>query len=100
MSKKNDDSIESFFRKAVAQQDNSYMDRDWQKMEKLLDAEAAKLTVLKLQRIKRGILTGTVLTGIITLVYFLVLNQQHPESRLLTDGSLMQKQAVERAEAP
>jgi hypothetical protein len=99
MSKKNEDSVEQFFRKATAQQDNTFMQRDWEKMEKLLDAEAAKVTVARFQRIKRAIFTGTVITGFVTLVYFLVNTQQHPESRLLTDG-LLQEQAVAGEEAP
>jgi hypothetical protein len=40
MSKKNEDSIERFFRKAVKQYDTPFMEGDWQKMEKMLDEEA------------------------------------------------------------
>jgi hypothetical protein len=99
MSKKNDDSVERFFRKAVAQQDDTFIQRDWEKMEKLLDAEAAKATVARYQRIKRAIFRGATVTGILALVYFLVSNQQHPESRLVTDA-LVQESAVAGAEAP
>jgi hypothetical protein len=99
MSKKNEDSVERFFRKAVEQHDDTFMQRDWQKMEKMLDAEAAKVTVAKFQRLKKVIFRGTVVTGIIALVYFLVIDQQHPESRLLTDA-LEKKQAVAGEEAP
>lgn len=41
MSKKSDDSIERFFKKAVAQQDLSHLDADWKNMEKMLDDRAA-----------------------------------------------------------
>jgi hypothetical protein len=99
MSKKNEDSVERFFRKAVEQHDDTFMQRDWQKMEQMLDAEAAKVTVAKFQRLKKAIFRGTVVTGIIALVYFLVIDLQHPESRLLTDA-LVKKQAVAGAEAP
>src|SRR5689334_11452448 len=100
MSKRNEDSIERFFRKAASQHDSSYMERDWQKMEKLLDDEANKVAAVKFQNMKRGFLTGSVVTGIVAIIYFLMSTQQHPESRLLTDGSLVQKQAVASAEAP
>jgi hypothetical protein len=99
MSKKNDDSVERFFRKAVAQQDDTFIQRDWEKMEKLLDAEAAKTTVARYQRIKRVIFRSAAVTGILAVVYFLVSNQQHPESRLVTDA-LVQESAVAGAEAP
>lgn len=99
MSKRNEDSIERFFRKAASQHDSSHMERDWQKMEKLLDDEANKVAATKFHNMKRGFLTGTVVTGIVAIIYFLS-TQQHPETRLLTDGSLVQKQAVASAEAP
>lgn len=100
MSKKNDDSVERFFRKAVAQQDDTFMQRDWEKMEKLLDAEAAKATVARFQRIKKAIFRGAAVTAIVAVVYFFMNDKvQHPESRLLTDA-LVKEQAVAGAEAP
>ena len=52
MSKKSDDSIERFFKKAVAQQDLSHLDSDWKNMEKMLvdhtlAASAAKAGIRK-----------------------------------------------------
>lgn len=40
MSQKSEDSIERFFRKGVVQQDKTFMERDWQSMEKMLDEQA------------------------------------------------------------
>ncbi len=47
MSKKSDDSLESFFRKGVAQQDTSSLERDWQQMEKMLDERDAAMATLR-----------------------------------------------------
>jgi hypothetical protein len=57
MSQKSDDSIERFFRKAVVQQDKTFMERDWASMEKMLDEhaiEAAAISAAKTQRIVKA----------------------------------------------
>lgn len=53
MSKKDDDSVEQFFRKAAGQYDTQYNDRDWQKLEQRLDEEAARLALVDARRMAR-----------------------------------------------
>ena len=100
MSKKNEDSVESFFRKAVDHYDNKFIASDWQKMEKLLDQEAARTASTGNRNLRRGAITGAVITGIIIVVYFLAIDQDHPESRLPVDGLKKEVQAAAGAEAP
>src|SRR5687768_11829122 len=101
MSKRNEDSVEKFFRKATSQYDNSFVKQDWEKMEKLLDQRAGQRAAARSKNLRRTAFTGAVITGIMVFVYFLVLNQDHPESRLLADESLpKQVQAAAGAEVP
>jgi hypothetical protein len=53
MPKKSDDSLERFFKKAVAQQDISYRDADWKNMEKMLDEQALAASGAKLSLRKK-----------------------------------------------
>jgi hypothetical protein len=71
MSKKSDDSIERIFRQALTRYDTTFRESDWLKMEKMLDAEAVRMALVRSKRIK-GI--GFALTGLTVLfiaVYFL-----------------------------
>jgi hypothetical protein len=63
MSQKSDDSIERFFRKAVVQQDKTFMERDWHSMEEMLDARAVALAAQH-----AGNLRGVVKTAALVIV--------------------------------
>lgn len=100
MSKRNEDSVEKFFRKAAAQYDKTFIEKDWQKMEKLLDADATQRSAMQSGKLKRAAMTGTGITGIIIILYFLVFDHSHPESRLIAGDVIKQKQAAAGAKAP
>jgi hypothetical protein len=88
MSEKNDDSIENFFRKAVRQHDTTFEESDWQKMEKMLDAQAAAKPVSSGTSIKRIaiVFTGVLLLSLVTyFVFDLAVAQQSDSSSLLID---------------
>jgi len=51
MSRKNEDSIERFFRKAVNQSDTRYREADWKSMEAMLDAEGSTQKVIRTKKI-------------------------------------------------
>ena len=71
MSKKNEDSVERFFRKAARQYDNSFRASDWQKLEKMLDEKAAETTVLRTRTLKRTVLSLAGGAIIFVAIYFL-----------------------------
>lgn len=70
MSQRNDDSIERFFRKAVVQQDKTFMERDWQRMEKMLDAQASASASIQAARIK-AVLRATAIIVIIGSLFMI-----------------------------
>lgn len=73
MSKKNDDSIEKFFRKAVNQYDASFRESDWKAMEKMLDEQEATRPGVAGRNVKRAAIA---LAGALILsvgVYFITL---------------------------
>src|SRR3990170_2300529 len=74
MSKKNDDSIERIFRKAVTQYEPTFVESDWLKMEKMLDEEASRRAAIRSKRIRGAAYTLTGLMGLVVAVYFLVFN--------------------------
>ncbi|MBT1700960.1 hypothetical protein KK083_28970 [Fulvivirgaceae bacterium PWU4] len=74
MSKKNEDSLERFFRKAVTQHDTAFRENDWLKMEKMLDEKAAERAALRLTNLKRVGYSLAGLAIILTGIYFLTLN--------------------------
>ncbi len=74
MSKKNDDSIERIFRKAVTQYEPTFVESDWLKMEKMLDEEANRRAVVRSKRIRGTAYLATGLMGLIVAVYFLAFN--------------------------
>src|SRR3990170_406834 len=74
MSKKNDDSIERIFRKAVTQYEPTFVESDWLKMEKMLDEEASRRAAIRSKRIRGAAYTLTGLVGLIVAVYFLAFN--------------------------
>jgi hypothetical protein len=95
MSKKNEDSIERFFRKAVTQQDTTFRERDWQQMEKMLDVKSGLNNPVRSRSLKRIIYS---LAGLIIIggVYFLALKPD----RLIQNHSVKEMQAAGGAEAP
>src|SRR5688572_1537087 len=74
MSKKNDDSIERIFRKAVTQYEPTFLESDWLKMEKMLDEEASRRAAIRSKRIRGAAYTLTGLMGLFVAVYFLAFN--------------------------
>lgn len=67
MSQQNEDSIERFFRKAVVQQDKTFMERDWASMEKMLDEQALLNASQKKGNAKSLIATAVAITALIFL---------------------------------
>lgn len=74
MSKKNEDSLERFFRKAVSQHDTTFRESDWLKMEKMLEEKAAERAALRLANLKRVGYSLAGLAIILTGIYFLTLD--------------------------
>jgi hypothetical protein len=74
MSKKNDDSIERIFRKAVTQYEPTFVESDWLKMEKMLNEEASRRAAVRSKRIRGVSYAITGLMGLVIAVYFLALN--------------------------
>jgi len=74
MSKKNDDSIERIFRKALTQHEPTFVEGDWLKMEKMLDEEASRRAAIRSKRIKGTTFALMGLMGLIVAVYFLAFN--------------------------
>lgn len=68
MSQKSDDSIEQFFRKAVVQQDKTFMERDWAAMEKMLDEHAIEAAAARASATRLGLRVGA-LAVIIALLF-------------------------------
>lgn len=68
MSQQSDDSIERFFRKAVVQQDKTFMERDWASMEKMLD-EQAMLTASQKKSGVRSIIATAIVISAITFLF-------------------------------
>src|SRR5688500_14703302 len=98
MSKKNDDNIEKFFRKAVRQQDIRFVESDWKKMEEMLDAAPALRPGAVLTNLKRAAL---VLTGILLLsgsIYFQGFYYQNIDQ--VKDSPLQKTQAAAGKEVP
>ena len=69
MSQKSEDSIERFFRKGLVQQDKTFMERDWERMEKMLDDRAMTAASTRAARVR----TATRVGIMVTLMSFLVL---------------------------
>lgn len=102
MSKKSDDSIERIFRQALTHYDTTFRESDWLKMEKMLDAEAMRMALVRSKRIK-GI--GFALTGLTVLfiaVYFLAFNPSdstvqldHPATEMQAGDELSNNGNVE-----
>lgn len=86
MSQKSDDSIERFFRKAVVQQDKTFMERDWQRMEKMLDAQTV-LPVAQHAGKVRAIIKTAALTIVVASLFIIGTETQ-------TDSGIVQKQAA------
>lgn len=68
MSQQNEDSIEQFFRKAVVQQDKTFMERDWSSMEKMLDEQALLTSSQKKSTAKSLIVIAIVISTFTLLV--------------------------------
>ncbi|HEY0743816.1 MAG TPA: hypothetical protein VGD40_20265 [Chryseosolibacter sp.] len=68
MSQQNEDSIDRFFRKAVVQQDKTFMERDWARMEKMLD-EQSFIDASRSRGKARSLITKAVVTAVLTLFF-------------------------------
>jgi hypothetical protein len=93
MSQKSDDSVEQFFRKAVVQQDKTFMERDWHSMEKMLDAHDAVLTTQRGATVRRGIKT-TALSLAIASLFFVGSESNFIESESRNAPEFVQMQAA------
>jgi hypothetical protein len=73
MSKRNEDSVERFFQKAVTQDDIPFRESDWQKMEKMLDERDAKAAAVRASHLRRAAYSLLILALIIpAAVYWLM----------------------------
>src|SRR5690349_7965246 len=70
-----DDGLKQFFKKVARQQHVDYDERDWQKMEKMLDAENAREAAVRSAR-WRGAAIGFALLSLGLLTYFFVSRPQ------------------------
>jgi hypothetical protein len=87
MSKKTDDSIEKFFRKAVSRYDNRFRESDWQKMEQMLDAQSSlKNNGGAFRTIKRAAYGFAALILLSGAVYFLTLNKENSSENKLSES--------------
>jgi hypothetical protein len=66
-----DDSIKQFFKKVARQEHIDYDERDWQKMEKMLDAENAREAAIRSTR-WRSAAIGFALLSLALLTYFFI----------------------------
>src|SRR5690606_975922 len=104
MSKRSEDNIERFFRKAASQYNDTsteYREEDWRKMEKMLDEQADRAAVARSRNWKIG---GSIGTGVVLLLlsfYFFtdVFNQFDSESQV-ADNSNSSDVVVDKVETP
>lgn len=73
MSQKNEDSIDKFFRKAVVQQDKTFLERDWQRLEQMLDERDMTVAATRAGGIKKAMKVSALL---MILSFMLVLNDK------------------------
>ncbi len=97
MSKKNDDSLERFFRKAVNQQDDTFLEKDWQSMEKLLDERAIESAAGNAGSFTRKAIILSGVAAIILSVYFFMPKSDHPG---VGDDPAKEQQVAAVVEAP
>lgn len=92
MSQKSEDSVEQFFRKAVVQQDKTFMERDWQSMEKMLDAEDAVFAAHRAAKVRK-IIKVSALSLVIASLFIVGIESQ-------TISKFVQVQAAEGMVGP
>lgn len=98
MLKKSNDNIERFFKKAVAHQDTTFRESDWQKMEKMLDEKDHERATIRSKQIKQATYSLIAISIISLSVYFLAFN---PDGSFTSEKESSKKmQAVVGAEAP
>lgn len=78
MSKKSEDNLESFFRKAVNQSDSSFMERDWQAMEKKLNEDPTTGTFYRNRSKITKIAVTTTAMAVLFAAYFFTLRTDQP----------------------
>ena len=78
MSKKSEDNLESFFRKAVNQSDSSFMERDWRAMEKKLDEDPITGTFYRNASRTRKIVVTTTAMAVLFAAYFFTFRTDQP----------------------
>jgi hypothetical protein len=74
MSKTNNDNIEDFFRKGLSQQESPFMEEDWKKMEKLLNAHDAGRAAAMLSNSAKVLITSAIVLLLITSTLFVLNN--------------------------
>lgn len=87
MSKKSDDSLEHFFRKAVKQYDEPFMEEDWRKMEKMLDEKAVRDAAVRTKRIRQYTASSIAVLLLVSAVYFTGFYTGTPDETLPVKGS-------------
>lgn len=78
MSQKSEDSIERFFKKGVVQQDKTFMERDWQSMEKMLDDQAMSAASARAGRSKIAARVGVGVV-LISFLFLIGVEKDNPE---------------------
>jgi hypothetical protein len=96
MSKKSEDSLERFFRKAVKQYDTPFLESDWQKMEKMLDDKAIEQAAFRAKLFRQAGFSIIALLLLVGSYYFLSFSP----TVLSTDDDRKLTQAAAGAEAP
>ena len=97
MSKKSEDNLESFFRKAVNQSDSSFMEQDWQAMEKKLDENPITASSPRKRIRNTKIAVTTTAMAVLFAVYFFTLRTDQP---LVGEEGSTDKQAAAGIEVP
>jgi hypothetical protein len=100
MSKRNEDNIERFFKKALSQYDTSFRENDWKDMEKMLDDRAIEKAAASGKRFKLISAAIIALLLISSSVYFAAINSQEEPVKSSGIDLPEQKQAAAGAEAP
>jgi Na+-transporting methylmalonyl-CoA/oxaloacetate decarboxylase gamma subunit len=75
-----DDGLKQFFSKVAKQHNINYDERDWQKMEKMLDAENARVASLRSTRWKAAAIGFGLLSLSLLIYFFVTMPQASPSS--------------------
>lgn len=99
MSKESKDNLEQFFRKAVAKHDLQFREKDWEKMEKMLDQDPLQRKAILLQKRRKIVYSLVGVAGLFIGIYFFSFRSSEDISRAIATESTEQKQAAEDPKA-